>query len=78
MWRPAFCLPGKGVVMNYQPYPIRLRPDERAMLREVARRLKRSQADTVRVLVRGAFQVLEEEHQESLPKQPRKAQPFPA
>ena len=44
--------------MNYDPYPIRFRPDERAMLKELARRLERRESETVRVLVRGAYEML--------------------
>jgi hypothetical protein len=44
--------------MNYDPYPIRFRPDERAMLKELARRLERRESETVRVLVRGAYDLL--------------------
>jgi hypothetical protein len=44
--------------MNYDPYPIRFRPHERVMLKELARRLDRKESETVRVLVRGAYEAL--------------------
>ena len=50
--------------MNYDPYPIRFRPDERVMLKELARRLDRKESETVRVLVRGALQVLKEQDEQ--------------
>lgn len=49
--------------MNYDPYPIRFRPDERAMLKELARRLERRESDTVRVLIRGAYQIMVKEQE---------------
>jgi hypothetical protein len=49
--------------MNYDPYAIRFKPHERQMLKEVARRIERSQQDTVRVLIRGAFQYLREQEE---------------
>ena len=56
--------------MNYQALPIRFKPEERVMLKELAARLQRSQSDTIRVLVRGALQVLkEQEAKENNPKQ---------
>ncbi len=50
--------------MNYEPYSIRFRPNERAMLKEVARRLERSQQETIRVLVREVYSVLTAEKAE--------------
>jgi hypothetical protein len=51
---------------TYAPYPIRLRPEERLMLKEVAKRMNRSQSETVRVLVRGALEVLREQEERSV------------
>jgi RNA-binding protein YhbY len=51
--------------MNYDPYPIRFRPDERAMLKELARRLERRESETVRVLVRGAYQIMLKEQEKN-------------
>jgi hypothetical protein len=49
--------------MNYDPYPIRFKPDERAMLKELASRLGMSQTKTIRALVRGTLEVLREEEE---------------
>jgi hypothetical protein len=46
--------------MTYQPYSIRFKPDERAALKELSRRLNRSQQDTVRVLVKVTLETLRE------------------
>ena len=62
--------------MQYDPYPIRFRPDERAMLKELARRLERRESETVRVLVRGAYQMLiQEERQGSQTQRVKEPQP---
>jgi hypothetical protein len=46
--------------MTYQPYPIRFRPEERKMLRELAERYDRSQQSIVRMLVRSTYENLQE------------------
>jgi hypothetical protein len=47
--------------MNYDPYPIRFRPDERQMLKEIACRFERTQQETVRSLVRVAYEYFKEQ-----------------
>ncbi len=44
--------------MTYNPYSVRFRPEERRMLKEVARRLERSQQETVRAIVREVYQIM--------------------
>ena len=51
--------------MTYAPYPIRFKPDERAMLKKLARRLERTQSDTVRLLIRGAWKELQSQEKTS-------------
>jgi len=41
-----------------EQFKIRCSPEDRAMIEELARRLERSQSDTVRLLVRGAYSAL--------------------
>ena len=51
--------------MNYAPYPIRFRPEERQMLKALARRLDRKESETVRFIVRGLHELLVKEEQEA-------------
>jgi len=48
----------------------RLNSSDKAMLVELARRLERNQSDTIRLLVRGALQILKEQDAEIDPAQP--------
>lgn len=47
--------------MRSQVVPIRFDDSEQAMLKELAARLQRTQADTVRTLVREALSILKEQ-----------------
>jgi hypothetical protein len=53
--------------MTYTPYSVRFKPDERAMLKEVARVAARKEADVIRVLVRSAYQALQQNQPTSAP-----------
>lgn len=56
--------------MNYQPYSVRFRPEERQMLKEIAYRLERSQQETVRSLVRIAHEYFVEQEQQQQENKP--------
>ena len=45
---------------------LRVSQDDKAMLRELADRLQRNQSETVRMLVRGALDVIREQDQRNL------------
>lgn len=52
---------------------MRLSDDDKAMLKELARRLERNQTDTVRMLVRGALTILREQETETTKRMTRAA-----
>lgn len=47
------------VVLADQQFNIRLSADDKKMLGQVARHFQRSQADTIRVLIREVYEVIE-------------------
>jgi hypothetical protein len=57
--------------MNYDPYAIRFKPEERQMLKEIACRFDRTQQDTVRSLVRIAYEYFKEQDEKNSNEKPQ-------
>ena len=57
-----------------EQFKMRISPQDRVMLKSLARYLQRSQADTVKMLLRGAFEMIAEKNdEESKPNQEQAA-----